>query len=91
MAAAVAAPLERTDRITVVNTSGGDSAGIERITQGVTSVMAQMPGMTELLGSLNLAEVVQQVNRAAASQADGNGRVLEGAAAPDAPSGPAGH
>jgi flotillin len=91
IAAAVAAPLERIDRITMVNTGGGDSAGIERITQGVTNILAQMPGMTELLGSVNLAEVVQQVKRAAAPQADGNGRVVGEAAAPEVPSGPTGH
>jgi len=83
IAAAVAGPLERIDRIVMVNSGNGDSTGVERITQGVTNVMAQLPGMAELLGSLKLGDVVQQLRAAAASSAGGNGAGEGGAAGTD--------
>ncbi|MBM3502104.1 MAG: hypothetical protein FJX74_25915 [Armatimonadetes bacterium] len=54
IAAAVSRPLENVDRIAVVSTGEGDTAGLERLTQSVAAIMNQLPGMAELLGSLPL-------------------------------------
>ena len=61
VAAAVAAPLERIDRIVIVNTGGNGSTGVDRITQGVTDVMAQLPGVAEMLTGIDLPELIRQV------------------------------
>lgn len=61
IAAAVAAPLSRVDRITMVNSGSTDSTGVEKITRGVTDVISQVPGVVEMLSGINLVELVQQV------------------------------
>jgi flotillin len=60
IAAAVAAPLSKIDRIMMVNTGGG-SSGIEHITKSVTDVIAQVPGVVEMLTGVNLAELLRQI------------------------------
>jgi flotillin len=62
MAAAVAAPLAKIDRIIMVNTgSGADGLGIDRITKGVVDVLAQIPGVAEVLSGINLKELINKV------------------------------
>lgn len=61
IAAAVAAPLSKIDKITLVNSGGGDSTGVERVTKGVTDVLGQVPGVVEMLSGLNLKEMVGKV------------------------------
>ena len=60
LAAAVAAPLAKIDRIVMVNQGGEgeQSVGFQRITQGVNEVIAHLPGMLQTLGALNLPEMV---------------------------------
>lgn len=62
IAAAVAAPLGKIDKITLVNSGGGtDTTGVERITKGVTDIIAQVPGVVETLTGLNLPQLVKPV------------------------------
>lgn len=60
IAAAVAQPLSKIDKITLVNT-GSDSTGIDKVTKGVTDVIAQIPGVAEMLSGINLADIVHKV------------------------------
>lgn len=62
IAAAVASPLSKIDKITLVSNGGsGADAGVAKITQGVTDVLSQLPGVVETMSGINLPELVQKV------------------------------
>lgn len=61
IAAAVAAPLSRIDRIVLVNTGNGHGTGAEQISKTVTDVMAQVPGVVEMLTGVNLPDLLKRV------------------------------
>lgn len=50
IAAAVSKPLEGVERIVMVSTGSGAETGIERLTQGITNVMAQLPAVAGVAG-----------------------------------------
>ena len=56
VANAVAQPLAKTDRITVISTGGGDSegAGAAKVTRDVTNTIAQIPALIESLTGVDL-------------------------------------
>jgi len=58
IARAVAEPLSRIDRITMVNTGGGQDSGVSRITGEVAKVIAQMPPVVESLTGVNIGQLV---------------------------------
>mgnify|MGYP005836242145 CR=1 FL=1 len=60
VAAAIAEPLSKTDRIVVIS-SGGDGAGTSRITQDVANIIAQVPATVEALTGLDLSETIQNL------------------------------
>ncbi|MFY9235465.1 MAG: SPFH domain-containing protein [Fimbriimonadaceae bacterium] len=60
IAAAVAAPLGKIDKITMVNTGGGDT-GMDKLSKGVADVLAQVPVVVEALSGINLPDLVQKV------------------------------
>lgn len=61
IARAVAEPLGKIDRITMVNTGNGDGSGISRITNEVARVIAQMPPVVESLTGVKLEELFGKV------------------------------
>ncbi|HEY7161669.1 MAG TPA: flotillin domain-containing protein, partial [Acidobacteriota bacterium] len=61
LAAAVAAPLSKIDRIVMVNTGNGNGTGVEQITKGVSDVVAQVPGLVELLTGINIPDLLKRV------------------------------
>ncbi|MEA2692023.1 MAG: flotillin, partial [Acidobacteriota bacterium] len=64
IARAVAEPLSKIDRITLVNTGGGNGAGgdgLSRITGEVAKVIAQVPPIVESLSGMKLADLFDQV------------------------------
>lgn len=63
IAAAVASPLAQVDRIVMINHADGGS-GVERLTQGVTEVMAQLPGVVESLTGVDLSKLISQAGQA---------------------------
>jgi flotillin len=69
LAAAVAAPLSKIDKIVLVST-GGASTGIEQITKGVVDVLAQVPGIAETLAGLDLRAIFQRVPAMAGGSID---------------------
>ncbi len=65
IARAVAEPLAKIDRITLVNTGNGDGSGIAKITGEVARVIAQMPPVVESLTGVKLEELFSRIRGAA--------------------------
>jgi flotillin len=63
IASAVAAPLAKTDRITIVNSGGNGSggAGASKVTQDVADIVAQLPPIIESLSGVDLEELVRNL------------------------------
>jgi flotillin len=60
LAAAVSAPLAKTDRIVMIGGNGG-AAGASRITKDVTQIVAELPEMLEALTGMKFEELVKRV------------------------------
>jgi len=60
IAAAIAQPLAKTDRIVVIS-SGGDSAGADKVTKDVTNIIAQLPPVIEALTGVKLQDMLARV------------------------------
>lgn len=60
VAAAIAQPLARTERIVIVN-SGGDGAGASRITQDIANIIAQVPATIEALTGIDVLKAIQDL------------------------------
>jgi flotillin len=58
---ALAAPLANVDRITVVSTGNGDSAGMSKITGDMTKMAAQIPALFETLSGMPLHDLLAKV------------------------------
>ncbi|GAB4264782.1 MAG: flotillin family protein [Candidatus Promineifilaceae bacterium] len=54
VAAAIAQPLSKTERIVIVNTGGEGGAGASKVTQDVTNIIAQVPATVEALTGMDL-------------------------------------
>lgn len=63
VAAAVAQPLSKTERIVVISTGGGDGAGAgaSRVARDVADIVAQVPATVEALTGINLIETLQNL------------------------------
>jgi flotillin len=59
--AALASPLSKVDKITVVSTGNGDSAGVNKITGDVTKMAAQVPALFEALSGMQVSELMSKV------------------------------
>lgn len=60
LAAAISAPLSKTDKITIVS-SGGDGAGASQIARDTANIIAQIPATVEGLTGLDLIEALRQL------------------------------
>jgi flotillin len=58
---ALASPLANVDKITVVSTGNGDSAGLNKITGDITKIAAQVPALFETLSGMNINELLSKV------------------------------
>jgi flotillin len=58
---ALAAPLANVDKITIVSTGNGDSAGMHKITGDITQMAAQIPALFETLSGMPLSELFAKV------------------------------
>jgi flotillin len=58
---ALAAPLANIDRITIVSTGNGDSAGMHKITGDMTQMAAQIPALFETLSGMKMSELFGKV------------------------------
>jgi flotillin len=58
---ALAAPLANVDKITIVSTGNGDSAGMNKITGDITAMAAQIPALFETLSGMRMSELLSKV------------------------------
>jgi flotillin len=58
---AMAEPLAKVDRITVVSTGNGDSTGVHKITGDLTKIAAQVPALFEALSGMQMSELLGKV------------------------------
>jgi flotillin len=61
IARAFAAPLANVDKITIVSTGNGDSAGINKVTGDMAKMAAQIPALFETLSGMPLSELFSKV------------------------------
>ncbi len=57
---ALAAPLQNVDKITIVST-GGDTAGMNKVTGDLTKMAAQIPALFETLSGMQMSELFSKV------------------------------
>src|SRR5882672_9245546 len=60
---ALAAPLANVDKITIVSTGNGDSAGMNKITGDITQMAAQVPALFETLSGMDIKELFGKVRQ----------------------------
>ena len=58
---AMAEPLSKVDRITVVSTGNGDAAGVHKITGDITKMAAQVPALFEALSGMPVKDLLAHV------------------------------
>ncbi len=58
---ALAAPLANVDKITIVSTGNGDSAGMSKITGDMTKMAAQIPALFETLSGMQISDLLNKV------------------------------
>ncbi len=64
---AVAEPLAKTDKITIVST-GGDGMGASRVTKDILDIVAQVPPLLEGVSGVNLKEMLGKIHGASADE-----------------------
>jgi flotillin len=60
---ALAAPLANVDKITVVSTGNGTTAGLNKITGDITTMAAQIPALFETLSGMPISELLGKVRQ----------------------------
>ncbi|MBN1567376.1 MAG: flotillin family protein [Acidobacteria bacterium] len=60
---ALAAPLSSVDKITIVSTGNGDSAGMSKITGDITKIAAQVPALFETLSGMQMSDLLGKVRQ----------------------------
>jgi len=60
IASAISAPLAKTQQIVVIS-SGGDSAGADRVTRDVAKIIAQLPPVVEAMTGIKLADLLSRL------------------------------
>src|SRR5207253_3870226 len=58
---ALATPLSKIDKITVVSTGNGEAAGMHKITGDLTKMAAQVPALFEALSGMQISELLSKV------------------------------
>jgi flotillin len=61
LAAAVSAPLAKTDKIVMIGGNGNGGAGAAKITKDVTQIMAELPEVLEALTGMKLGDLAKRV------------------------------
>lgn len=60
---AMSTPLSNVDKITIVSTGNGDSAGVNKLTGDMTKIAAQVPALFEALSGMPLGELMGKVRQ----------------------------
>jgi len=61
MVRALASPLSNIDKITIISTGEGSSAGAHKITGDMTAIAAQVPAMFEALSGMQMSDLLAKV------------------------------
>jgi flotillin len=72
---ALASPLSKVDKITIVSAGDGDATGMNKITNDMTKIAAQIPALFETLSGMQISELLGKVR--AISDREANGRASE--------------
>jgi len=77
---ALASPLASVDRITVVSTGNGNSAGLHKITGDITEMAAQVPALFEALSGMQMSDLLGKIRTIGdkGPRPDENGAAKEG-------------
>src|SRR6201999_1913529 len=74
---ALASPLNNVDKITIVSTGNGDSAGMSKITGDIAKMAAQVPALFETLSGMQMSELFGRIrsigDKSPTPTIDGNG------------------
>src|SRR6202163_1176284 len=58
---AIAEPLSKVDKVTIVSTGNGDAAGAYKLTGDITKIAAQVPALFEALSGMQMSELLGKV------------------------------
>ncbi len=58
---ALVAPLANVDKITIVSTGNGDTAGMSKITGDITKIAAQVPALFETLSGMQMSDLFAKI------------------------------
>src|ERR1700720_4532738 len=58
---ALAEPLSKVDKVTIVSTGNGDAAGSYKLTGDITKIAAQVPALFEALSGMQMSELLSKV------------------------------
>src|SRR5260370_30419732 len=58
---ALAEPLSKIDKVTIVSTGNGDAAGAYKLTGDVTKIAAQMPSLFQALSGMQMSDLLSQI------------------------------
>jgi len=58
---ALASPLSNIDKITIVSTGNGDTAGMHKITGDMTQIAAQIPALFEALSGMKMSDLLGKI------------------------------
>ena len=58
---ALASPLANVDKITIVSTGNGNSAGMHKITGDITEMAAQVPALFEALSGMQMSDLLGKI------------------------------
>jgi flotillin len=61
--AALAAPLSKVDKITIVSTGNGSSSGMHKLTGDLTEIAAQVPALFEALSGTPMSDLLSKVRK----------------------------
>lgn len=76
IARAIAEPLGKTDRITLIST-GGEGTGASKLTGDIAKIAAELPAMLESLTGVDLRKLLEQVPGLRDSLGEGSGKKTE--------------
>ena len=58
---ALAEPLSKVDKVTIVSTGNGDAAGAYKLTGDITKIAAQVPALFEALSGMQMSDLLAKV------------------------------
>ncbi len=77
IAKAVAEPLGKTDKITLIST-GGDGIGASKLTGDIAKIMAELPAIVESLSGVDIRRLIEQIPALRVAMEEKGGKVVEG-------------